>query len=75
MIFAKYCIQQLKLRSWYASSSSSIYWHSNVVASADWLRVLEHVLLDKVADEEYTSSYVDTIKDDLECSHASQGPS
>ena len=45
------------------------------MASADWLRVLEHVLLDKVADEEYTSSYVDTIKDDLECSHASQGPS
>jgi hypothetical protein len=25
------------------SSSSSIYWHSNLVASADWLRVLAHV--------------------------------
>jgi hypothetical protein len=25
------------------SSSSSIYWHSNLVASADWLRMLAHV--------------------------------
>ena len=25
------------------SSSSSIYWHSNLVTSADWLRMLAHV--------------------------------
>jgi hypothetical protein len=30
-------------RKCFVLSSSSIYWHSNLVASADWLRMLAHV--------------------------------
>jgi hypothetical protein len=35
-------------------SSSSIYWHSNLVASADWLRMLAHVT--------YTDMYAETLE-------------
>ena len=29
--------------TWTSSRSSSIYWHSNLVASTDWLRMLAHI--------------------------------